>query len=98
MSEGFFKKGVLRRRLRAAQARTFAEVGALVENIDQVIALEDRPTPLGSDNAFHDEVASLSGYPRPVSLPSVSLVIPTLNEEANIGRVLKWVPELVDEV
>ena len=33
-----------------------------------------------------------------MSLPSVSLVIPTLNEEANIGRVLKWVPELVDEV
>jgi hypothetical protein len=82
-----------------APARTLTvEAGALVENIDQVIALEDRPTPLGSDLAFETEVAELSDYPCLVKLPSVTLVIPTLNEEANIGWVLQRVPAWVEEV
>lgn len=82
-----------------APARTLtAEAGALVEDIDQVIALEDRPTPLGTDVAFEAEVAELSDLPRLVKLPSVSLVIPTLNEEANIGWVLQRVPIWVEEV
>ena len=75
-----------------------AEAGALVDDIDQVIALEDRPTPLGSDLAFEAEVAELSDYPCIVKLPSVSLIIPTLNEEANIGWVLQRVPACVDEI
>jgi hypothetical protein len=75
-----------------------AEAGALVDDIDEVIALEDRPTPLGSDLAFEAEVAELSDYPCLVKLPSVSLVIPTLNEEANIGWVLQRVPACVEEV
>lgn len=76
-----------------------AEAEALVEDIDQVIALEDRPTPLGTDVAFETEVASLTtDYPRLVKLPSVSLVIPTLNEEANIAWVLQRVPAWVEEV
>jgi hypothetical protein len=83
-----------------------AEAGALVENIDQVIALEDidqvialedRPTELGSDLAFEAEVAELT-YPCLVKVPSVSLVIPTLNEEANIGWVLQRVPAWIEEV
>lgn len=74
------------------------EATALVENIDQVISLEDRPEPLGSDKAFEDEVAQLSEYPRILTLPSVSLVIPTLNEEANIGWVLQRVPPWVEEI
>jgi hypothetical protein len=83
----------------AAPARTLtAEAGALVEDIDQAIALEDRPTPLGTDIAFEAEVAELSDLPRLVKLPSVSLVIPTLNEEANIGWVLQRVPVWVEEV
>ncbi|MCW3035514.1 MAG: glycosyltransferase family 2 protein, partial [Actinobacteria bacterium] len=83
----------------AAPARMLtAEAGALVDDIDQVIALEDRPTPLGSDLAFEAEVAELSDYPCLVKLSSVSLVIPTLNEEANIGWVLQRVPAWVEEV
>ncbi|HEY4938426.1 MAG TPA: glycosyltransferase family 2 protein [Actinomycetota bacterium] len=83
----------------AAPARMLtAEAGALVDDIDQVIALEDRPTPLGSDLAFEAEVAELSDYPCIVKLPSVSLIIPTLNEEANIGWVLQRVPACVDEI
>jgi Glycosyl transferase family 2 len=85
--------------VQAAPSRMLsAEVDALVEDIDQVIALEDRPTPLGSDLAFEAEVAELSDYPNLVKLPSVSLVIPTLNEEANIGWVLQRVPAWVEEV
>ena len=38
-------------------------MGALVENIDHMISLEDRPVLLAYDKAFDDEVASLSGYP-----------------------------------
>ena len=83
----------------AGPARTLtASAGALVEDIDQVISLEDRPTPLGSDVAFEAEVAELTDYPRLVKLPSVTLVIPTLNEEANIGWVLQRVPVWVEEV
>jgi hypothetical protein len=83
----------------AVPARMLAvEAGTLVEDIDQVIALEDRPTALGSDLAFEAEVAELSDYPCLVKLPSVSLVIPTLNEEANIGWVLQRVPAWVEEV
>jgi hypothetical protein len=83
----------------AAPARMLtAEAGALVDDIDQVIALEDRPTLLGSDLAFEAEVAELSDYPCIVKLPSVSLIIPTLNEEANIGWVLQRVPACVDEI
>jgi hypothetical protein len=81
----------------APSRRLAAGAGALVEDIDQVIALEDRPTPLGSDLAFEAEVAELTGSTN-LGLPSVSLVIPTLNEEANIGWVLKRVPAWVEEV
>jgi len=86
--------------INAAPARTLtAEAEALVEDIDQAIALEDRPSPLGTDVAFETEVANLSdSFPRLVKLPSVSLVIPTLNEEANIGWVLQRVPAWVEEV
>ena len=42
---------------------TEPDVGALVENIDHMISLEDRPVLLAYDKAFDDEVASLSGYP-----------------------------------
>src|SRR5438067_293429 len=67
----------------AAPARQRAAgAGALVEDIDEAIALEDRPAPIGSDLAFEAEVAELSDYPSLVKLPSVSVVIPTLNEEA----------------
>ena len=71
---------------------------ALVEDIDSVISLEDQPAPIGSDEAFEAEVATLNDYPRLVTLPPVSLVIPTLNEEANIGWVLQRVPAWVEEV
>jgi len=81
----------------APSRRLAAGAGALVEDIDQVIALEDRPTPLGSDLAFEAEVAELTGSTN-LGLPSVSLVIPTLNEEANIGWVLQRVPAWVEEV
>ena len=85
--------------LPAAPARRLtAGAGALVEDIDQVIGLEDRPVPLGSDLAFEAEVAELGDYPNLLKLPSVSLVIPTLNEEANIGWVLQRVPAWVEEV
>src|SRR5260370_13703424 len=80
----------------APPRRLAAGAGALVEDIDQVIALEDRPTPLGSDLAFEAEVAELTGSTN-LGLPSVSLVIPTLNEEANIGWVLQRVPAWVEE-
>jgi len=82
----------------APSRRLAAGAGALVEDIDQVIALEDRPTPLGSDLAFEAEVAELTGSTNLLGLPSVSLVIPTLNEEANIGWVLQRVPAWVEEV
>lgn len=82
----------------APSRRLAAGAGALVEDIDQVIGLEDRPTPLGSDLAFEAEVAELTDLPNLVKLPSVSLVIPTLNEEANIGWVLQRVPAWVEEV
>ena len=82
----------------APSRRLAAGAGALVEDIDQAIALEDRPTPLGSDLAFEAEVAELTDLPDLVKLPSVSLVIPTLNEEANIGWVLQRVPAWVEEV
>ena len=82
----------------APSRRLAAGAGALVEDIDQAIALEDRPTPLGSDLAFEAEVAELTDLPNLVKLPSVSLVIPTLNEEANIGWVLQRVPAWVEEV
>ena len=84
----------------APSRRLAAGAGALVEDIDQAIALEDRPTPLGSDLAFEAEVAELtdSATTTSVKLPSVSLVIPTLNEEANIGWVLQRVPAWVEEV
>jgi hypothetical protein len=84
----------------APSRRLAAGAGALVEDIDQVIGLEDRPVPLGSDLAFEAEVAELTGSAAtaPVKLPSVSLVIPTLNEEANIGWVLQRVPAWVEEV
>jgi len=83
----------------AAGSRTLAtEATALVQDIDQVISLEDRPEPLGTDKDFEDEVAHLTDYPRIVNLPAVSLVIPTLNEEANIGWVLTRVPTWVEEV
>jgi len=73
-----------------APARTLTlDTETLVEDIDLVIALEDEA---GS------EWQSLSDYPRLVTLPSVSLVIPTLNEEANIGWVLQRVPAWVEEV
>ena len=78
--------------------RLAAGAGALVEDIDDVIALEDRPSPLGSDLAFEAEVAELTDLSNLVKLPSVSLVIPTLNEEANIGWVLQRVPACVEEV
>src|SRR3989440_527847 len=85
--------------VQAAPSRMLsAEVDALVEDIDQVIALEDRPSLLGSDLAFEAEVAELMDYVSLVKLPSVSLVIPTLNEEANIGWVLQRVPAWVEEV
>ena len=83
----------------APSRRLAAGAGALVEDIDQAIALEDRPTPLGSDLAFEAEVAELTdAATNPMKLPSVSLVIPTLNEEANIGWVLQRVPAWVEEV
>jgi len=83
----------------SAGSRSLAtEATALVQDIDQVISLEDRPEPLGSDKVFEDEVAHLSEYPRILTLPSVSLVIPTLNEEANVGWVLQRVPSWVEEV
>jgi hypothetical protein len=82
----------------APSRRLAAGAGALVEDIDQVIALEDRPTPLGSDLAFEAEVAELNDSTNLLGLPSVSLVIPTLNEEANIGWVLQRVPAWVEEV
>ena len=82
----------------APSRRLAAGAGALVEDIDQVIALEDRPTPLGSDLAFEAEVAELTDSTNLLGLPSVSLVIPTLNEEANIGWVLQRVPAWVEEV
>ena len=83
----------------AAPARRLAAgADALVEDIDQVIALEDRPTPLGSDLAFEAEVAELTDSTNLLGPPSVSLVIPTLNEEANIGWVLQRVPAWVEEV
>jgi hypothetical protein len=82
----------------APSRRLAAGAGALVEDIDQAIALEDRPTPLGSDLAFEAEVAELTGSTNLLGLPSVSLVIPTLNEEANIGWVLQRVPAWVEEV
>ena len=82
----------------APSRRLAAGAGALVEDIDQAIALEDRPTPLGSDLAFEAEVAELTDSTNLLGPPSVSLVIPTLNEEANIGWVLQRVPAWVEEV
>jgi glycosyltransferase involved in cell wall biosynthesis len=45
-----------------------------------------------------DRPASLASRRWVEHLPSVSLVIPTLNEEANIAHVLRHVPEWVEEV
>lgn len=62
---------------------------ALLTDIDRAIAIED---------ALDAEWRDMDTYPRLVTLPSVSVVIPTLNEEANIGWVLQRMPAWVDEV
>ena len=67
----------------------------LLEDIDEVIALEDA---VAGEDALDAEWRDIDSYPRLVTLPSVSVVIPTLNEEANIGWVLQRLPVWVDEV
>jgi len=81
------------------------QADALVEDIDEVIALEESPGALEEspgaialDDALGSGWRQLEGYPRIVTLPSVSVVIPTLNEEANIGWVLQRMPHWVEEV
>jgi glycosyltransferase involved in cell wall biosynthesis len=70
---------------------------ALVDDIEEAITLEGGPDIL-DDGAFDAEWAELDSYPSLVLLPSVSVVIPTLNEEANIGWVLQRMPAWVEEV
>ena len=81
----------------------------LLEDIDKVIALDGGPEPSGRQatgtlvpgplvDSLDTEWSDLDGYPRLVSLPTVSVVIPTLNEEANIGWVLQRMPTWVDEI
>jgi hypothetical protein len=65
----------------------------LLEDIDRVIALEGV-----TGDALDAEWRELDSLPQLVTLPSVSVVIPTLNEEANIGWVLQRMPAWVDEV
>src|SRR2546423_10118760 len=74
------------------------QADALVEDIDEIIALEERPSDIAFDEEFGSDWPQLDGYPRIVTLPSVSVVIPTLNEEANIGWVLQRMPHWVEEV
>jgi hypothetical protein len=52
----------------------------------------------GDSPGFEAELERLASYPSLEALPSVSLVIPTLNDEATIGQVLRLVPPWVAEV
>jgi hypothetical protein len=80
-----------------APSRTRSAERELLDDIDKVIALEASLDADGGD-ALDAEWRDLDTYPRLVSLPSVSVVIPTLNEEANIGWVLQRMPAWVEEV
>jgi len=65
----------------------------LLDDIDQAIALEE----VASD-ALDAEWRGLDTYPIITTLPSVTVIIPTLNEEANIGWVLQRMPDWVEEI
>lgn len=65
----------------------------LLDDIDRAIALEG----LASD-ALDAEWRGLDAYPRLTTVPSVTVIIPTLNEEANIAWVLQRIPDWVEEI
>lgn len=81
----------------------------LLEDIDKVISLDAGPeasgrqpagtlVPSRSVDSLDAEWSDLDGYPRLVSLPTTTVIIPTLNEEANIGWVLQRMPAWIDEI
>lgn len=65
----------------------------LLDDIDRAIALEG----LASD-ALDAEWRGLDTYPRLTTVPSVTVIIPTLNEEPNIAWVLQRIPDWVEEI
>ena len=81
----------------AAPLGAIAHANALVGDIDDAIG-RDGVAAVATEEALGVVFGELDGYPRIVTLPSVSVVIPTLNEEANIGWVLRRMPPWVEEV
>ena len=70
--------------------------------LDQAIVLQDgsgsTPTADDADDAGGAEWRDFDCHRALADLPSVSVIIPTLNEEANIGWVLQRMPGWVEEV
>ncbi|MCU1356229.1 MAG: glycosyl transferase family 2 [Acidimicrobiales bacterium] len=70
-------------------------IGQVAEGDAEVIDLTDRalrPAPVGEPRVDRRRASWVSG------MPTVSVVIPTLNEERNLCHVLPRIPDWVDEV
>ena len=74
-----------------AQSRIATSSSTEIDDLEITISLDDEA--VGSDRAIH-----LDEKPLAPPAPTVSVVIPSLNEAANIGWVLDRLPSVVDEV